>query len=123
MLRFPSRYAPLTTRQCSAYASTHAHQAHSVPSFLPAALTPLPPWLVLAGVLGVINAAACFMLIGRDVSRLAWYAVLGIFAASLGQVVGTTIQAPEPLKIGDVNVLAASLGACSVVLTARLRGL
>jgi uncharacterized membrane protein len=95
----------------------------TVPSLVPAALTPLPPWLVLAGVLGVINAAACFMVIGRHVSRLAWYAVLGIFAASLGQVVGTAVQAPEPLKIGDVNVLATSLGACSVVLLARLRGL
>ena len=94
-----------------------------MPSFVPAALTPLPPWLVLAGILGVINAAACFMLIGRHVSRLAWYAVLGVFAASLGQVVGMAIQAPEPLKIGDVNVLAASLGAWSVVLMARLRGL
>ena len=94
-----------------------------VPTFLPVALQPLPPWLVLAGVLGVINAAACFMLIGRHLSRLAWYAVLGMFAASLGQVVSMAIQAPEPLKIGDVNVLAASLGACSVVLTARLRGL
>jgi uncharacterized membrane protein len=94
-----------------------------VPSFLPTFPTPLPPWLVLAGVLGVINAAACFMLIGRHVSRLAWYAVLGMFAAGLGQVVGSAIQAPEPLKIGDVNVLAASVGACSVVFMARLRGL
>ncbi len=94
-----------------------------MPSFFPAALTPLPPWLVLAGVLGVINAAACFMLIGRHVSRLAWYAVLGMLAASLGQVVGTALNAPEPLKIGDVNVMAASLAACSVVLVARLRGL
>ena len=57
--------------------------------------TPLPPWLVLAGLLGVINAAACFMLIGRRVSRLAWYAVLGIFAACLGQVVGVAVQAPR----------------------------
>ena len=86
-------------------------------------LAPLPPWLVLAGLLGVINAAACFMLLGRRVSRLAWYAVLGLFAGCLGQVVGAAIQAPEPLKIGDVNVLAASLGACSVVIVARLRGL
>src|SRR3979411_2849509 len=86
-------------------------------------LAALPPGLVLAGLLGVINAAACFMLIGRHVSRLAWYAVLGMFAASLGQVVATALQAPEPLKIGDLNVIAASLAACSVVLVARLRGL
>jgi uncharacterized membrane protein len=94
-----------------------------VPSFVATAFTLLPPWLVLAGALGVINAAACFMLIGRHLAHLLWYAVLGMFAASLGQVVSTAIQAPEPLKIGDVNVLATSLGACCVVLIARLRGL
>jgi hypothetical protein len=87
------------------------------------ALTPLPPWLVLAGLLGVINAAACFMLVGTHWTRVGWYAILGIFAASLGQVVGVAINAPEPLKIGDLNVLAASLGACSVALAARVRGL
>jgi hypothetical protein len=94
-----------------------------MPPILPGALAPLPPWLVLASMLGVINAAACFMLIGRRVSHLAWYAVLGILAACLGQVVGTAVQLPEPLKIGDLNVLAASLGACGVVVAARLRGL
>jgi uncharacterized membrane protein len=82
----------------------------------------LPPWLVLAGLLGVINAAACFMLVGSHASRLAWYAVLGMFAAGLGQVVGAALQLPEPLKIGDLNVLSASLGACVVILTARVRG-
>jgi uncharacterized membrane protein len=92
-------------------------------SLSPSLLTPLPPWLVLAGLLGVINAAACFMLIGRCVSRLAWYAVLGVFAACLGQVVGAAVQAPGPLMIGDLNVLATSVGACAVVLAARLVGL
>jgi uncharacterized membrane protein len=94
----------------------------ALPSLMPV-LAALPPWLVLAGLLGVINAAACFMLFGRDVSRLVWYAILGALAASLGQVVGAAVQAPEPLKIGDLNVLAASAGACSVVLSARLAGL
>ncbi len=87
------------------------------------ALAPLPPWLVLAGLLGVINAAACFMLVGTHWTRVLWYAVLGIFAASLGQVVGAAVNAPEPLKIGDLNVLAASVGACGVALAARARGL
>jgi uncharacterized membrane protein len=91
---------------------------------LPAiALAPLPPWLILSGLLGVINAAACFMLIGSHLSRLAWYVVLGVFAAGLGQVVGGAIQAPEPLKIGDVNVLATSVGAWLVIVAARLGGL
>lgn len=94
-----------------------------MPSMVLSLLTPLPPWLVLAALLGVINAAACFMLVGRRASRLAWYAVLGMLAASLGQVVGAAVHAPAPLSIGDLNVLAASVGACSVVLAARLTGL
>lgn len=87
------------------------------------ALGALPPWLVLAGLVGVINAAACFALVGRHWSRMAWYAVLGIFAAALGQVVGEAIHAPSPVRIGDLNVLLASLAACSVVLGARVGGL
>jgi hypothetical protein len=94
-----------------------------VPQLAPFTFAPLPPWLVLAGLLGVITAAACFLLVGRHWSRLAWYAVLGIFAASLGQVVGVALQAPQPLAIGDLNVLAATVGASSVVLSARVFGL
>lgn len=90
---------------------------------VPVALAPLPPWLLLAGLLGVLNAAACFMLFGRHWSRLAWYAVLGIFAASLGQVVGSAVQLPNPLLIGEVNVASTSFAACGVLLFARLRGL
>jgi len=90
-----------------------------MPSLTPG---PLPPWLVLAALLGVINAAACFMLFGRHLSRLAWYALLGLFAASLAQVVGMAIPLPNPLTIGDVNVLAASVGACSLLVAARAWG-
>jgi hypothetical protein len=90
---------------------------------MPLILSPLPPWLFLAGLLGVINAAACFMLVGRHLSRLAWYALLGLFAASLAQVVGMAVPLPRPLAIGDVNVLVVSLGACGMVLAARFRGL
>jgi hypothetical protein len=78
---------------------------------------------LLAGLLGLINAAACFMLFGRHWSRLAWYAVLGIFAASLGQVVGSAVPLPKPLLIGEVNVAVASVAACSVLLFARFSGL
>jgi hypothetical protein len=90
---------------------------------LHALLTVLPPWLVLAGLLGVINGAASFMLIGRDVGSLGWYVLLGIFAAGLGQVVGGALGMPVPLQIGDVNVLTTSLGAWLVLLAARAGGL
>jgi hypothetical protein len=94
-----------------------------VPSALSGALAALPPWLLLAALVGVINAAACFMLVGRRISHLGWYAVLGALAAGLGQVFGAAIQAPEPVKIGDLNVLAASVAAWLVVLVARVAGL
>jgi hypothetical protein len=90
---------------------------------MPITLSVLPPWLVLAGLLGVINAAACFLLVGRHLARVTWYALLGLFAASLGQVVAMAVSAPNPVPIGDVNVLAASAGACLVVLAARVWGL
>jgi hypothetical protein len=83
----------------------------------------VPPWLVLAGLLGVINGAACFMLVGNHLSRLGWYVVLGVFAAGLGEVVGGAVGAPAPLRIGDVNVLTASLGAWMVIVAARAGGL
>ena len=81
-----------------------------------------PPWLVLAGLLGVINGAACFMLVGRHLSRVTWYALLGLFAASLGQVAGTALSLPDPLPIGDVNLLVVSVAACGVVLAGRVCG-
>jgi uncharacterized membrane protein len=87
------------------------------------ALALLPPWLVLSALLGVINGAASFMLIGRHVRGLAWYALLGIFAAGLGQVVGEAVHMPVPLKIGDVNVLSTSVGAWLVLVAARACGL
>jgi hypothetical protein len=89
-------------------------------SVLPFALPPPPPWLVLAGLLGLINAAACFMLIGRHLSRLTWYALLGMLAAALGQVVGEATRAPAPVTIGDVNLLTVSLAAWIAVGSARL---
>ncbi|MDQ3809917.1 MAG: hypothetical protein M3336_06455 [Chloroflexota bacterium] len=83
-------------------------------------LAPLPPWLMLAALLGVINGAASFMLIGRHVSRLAWYVALGVCAAGLGQVVGLAAHAPAPLKIGDLNVLSSSAAVWLVIGSARL---
>ena len=41
-------------------------------------------------------------------------------AASLGQVVGAGLDVPQPLMIGELNVLAASVAAWTVVLLVRL---
>jgi len=82
----------------------------------------LPPWLVLASLIGVIDGAACFMLVGRHFARITWYALIGVFAASLGQVVGMAVSAPNPVPIGDLNLLAVSVGACGAVGLARAFG-
>lgn len=83
----------------------------------------VPPWLVMAALLGVINAAACFLLLGRRLGHLAWYAAIGALAAGVGQVFGAAVQAPEPVKVGELNVLAASVAAWVVLVAARLAGL
>ena len=80
----------------------------------------LPAWLVLAALLGMINAGACFMLVGRRVTHLAWYAVIGALAASVGQLFSLAVQAPTPLAIGELNVVVASAFAWLVLGAARL---
>ena len=80
----------------------------------------MPAWLVLAALLGLINAGACFMLVGRRVSHLAWYAVIGALAASVGQVFSLAVQAPTPLAIRELNVDEASALAWLVLGAARL---
>ena len=94
-----------------------------VPPFLLDALSIVPPWLLLAALLGLVNGAACFMLLGRRLPHLAWYIIIGALAAGVGQVAGQAIQAPAPIQIGEVNVLAASLLTWGVLGTARTAGL
>jgi hypothetical protein len=89
----------------------------------PALLGIVPPWLVMAALIGVINAAACFLLFGRRIAHLAWYAAIGALAAGVGQVFGAAIQAPEPVRIGELNVIAASSAVWVVLVPARLAGL
>ncbi len=91
-----------------------------MPAEAVAVLSFLPAWLVLAALLGVINAGACFMLVGRRVSHLAWYVVIGALAASVGQVFSLAVQAPTPLAIGELNVVVASAFAWMVLGAARV---
>jgi hypothetical protein len=95
----------------------------AVPTELTVVLSLLPPWLVLAVPLGVINASAYFMLLGYRVSSLVWYAGLGALAAAAGQVIGKAVQAPAPVQIGELNVLVASASTWIVLTAARIRGL
>ena len=80
-------------------------------------------WLTHRGELAVLLSQHVLLVAISTFVAIAIGLPLGIFAACLGQVVGAAVQAPQPLLIGDLNVLAASVGACSVVLAARLTGL
>jgi hypothetical protein len=86
-------------------------------------LTFVPPWLALAALLGVVNAGACFMLLGKRLRHVGWYVAIGALAASIGQVVGLAVQAPAPVQIGDLNVLFASAAAWVVLSAAKVAGL
>ncbi len=94
-----------------------------MPPGLTSLLTSVPPWLLLAALVGIINAAACFVLVGQRITHLPWYVVLGALAGGLGQVFGSAVQAPSPVEIGELNLLAASAGAWVLLLVARLAGL
>jgi len=95
----------------------------TVPTELSFVLSLLPPWLVLAVPLGVINASAYFMLLGHRISNLVWYAGLGALAAGVGQLIGRAVHAPAPVQIGELNVLLASASTWTVLTAARIRGL
>jgi hypothetical protein len=88
-----------------------------------AVLAIVPPWLAMAALVGVINAAACFLLLGRRAAHLAWYAAIGALAAGVGQVFGAAVAAPEPVRIGELNLAAASVAVWAVLVPARLAGL
>ncbi len=94
-----------------------------MPPGLTSLLANVPPWLLLAALVGVINGAACFVLVGRRILHLPWYALLGALAGGLGQVVGAAMEVPSPIQIGELNLLAASVGAWLLVLLARSAGL
>lgn len=94
-----------------------------VPPELAGIVAFVPPWLVLALLVGLMNGAVCFVFFGRRVSRLFWYAVIGALAGGAGQVFASGIHAPAPLLIGELNVAAASVAAWLVVIAARLGGL
>ncbi|MBI2755556.1 MAG: hypothetical protein HYX52_02500 [Chloroflexi bacterium] len=88
-----------------------------------ALLSVVPPWLLLALLIGVVNAAACFLVLGRRTPNLAWYALIGALAAGVGQVIGQALHVPEPVRIGELNLLAASASTWGVLAVARTAGL
>jgi hypothetical protein len=90
---------------------------------LDAMLSLLPPWLVIAPLIGVIHGSLLFMIVGRRPTSLPVYLALGIAAASLMQALQLVPPGPPPFSIGEVHLVATSLATWAVILGSRAAGL
>lgn len=86
-------------------------------------LSLLPPWLLIAPLIGVINASLLFVIVGRRPTSLPVYVALGVAAASLAQALQLLPPGPPPFSIGEVHLVSTSVAAWGIVLGARAIGL
>jgi hypothetical protein len=86
-------------------------------------LSLLPPWLLIAPLIGVIHASLLFFIVGRRPTSLPVYLALGIAAASLAQALQLLPPGSPPFSIGEVHLVSTSVAAWGVVLGARAAGL
>ncbi len=82
----------------------------------------IPVWLIITPLIGVVNGALFFFIVGRRASSLPLYLVLAVAAASLVQASGLVEAGEPPYSLGDVQLVAASLGAWLALVIARLLG-
>ena len=84
-------------------------------------LRQLPPWTVLAALVGLTSAAAFYVVAGRGFRSLPTYLVLGLLVAPLCQVVSAELPLlPAPLMIGEVHLAFVAVGTWSLLTIARL---
>lgn len=83
------------------------------------ALGLLPPWAVLAALLGVLHGALFHLFFGPHVSRLPIQVLLGLAASTAGGLLGTMIP-PAILAIGETNLIATTICAWLALAIARL---
>jgi hypothetical protein len=83
----------------------------------------LPPWMVIAPLIGLINASLFFVIIGRRSIGLPIYAIVAIVAATLVQSLGIAKAGDPPLSLGEVNLLVTSIGAWVSLVLVRSVGL
>jgi hypothetical protein len=88
-----------------------------------ALLQVLPPWLVIVPLIGLINAALFFVIAGRRSIGLPLYAFVAIAAATAVQSFGIARAGEPPLSLGEVNLVATSVGAWVSLVVIRWIGL
>ena len=79
----------------------------------------IPPWVVLAALLGVMHAALFHLLFGNRIRRLPLVVVIGFIASLGGGFLGTMIP-PAVLSIGETNLIATGLCAWAALGLGRL---
>jgi hypothetical protein len=79
----------------------------------------VPPWVVLAALIGLLHGALFHLLLGQRLGQLPRHITLGLAAGLLGGMVGIMIP-PAVLAIGDTNLIATSAFAWIALGIARV---
>jgi hypothetical protein len=82
----------------------------------------LPPWILLAALVGVASGALFHLLFSPRLERLPLYVLVGVVSALLVGWVGVQLG-PTPWSIGEAHLLAICGAAWSALAIARLTGL
>jgi uncharacterized membrane protein len=79
----------------------------------------LPPWALLAALLGVMHGALFHLLFGRALRQLPAGVAIGLVGSVAGGLIGTMIP-PAVLMVGETNLIATTLAAWAGLGIARL---
>jgi hypothetical protein len=82
----------------------------------------LPPWVVLAGLVGIASGSLFHLLFSTRLSQLVGYVAVGAIAGILGGLLGAQLG-PTPWSIGEAHLLAICGAAWSALAVMRLLGL
>jgi hypothetical protein len=82
-----------------------------------------PPWLVIVPLVGVINASLFFLIIGRRSISLPLYTIVAIGAAMGVQSLSFVKPGEPPLSLGEVNLVATTIGTWATLVLVRTVGL
>jgi hypothetical protein len=88
-----------------------------------AVLGAIPVWLVITPLIGAVNGALFFLIVGRRPSSLFIYVPLATLAASLVQAANLVEAGGPPFSLGDVHLVVASLAAWVALAVTRAIGL
>jgi hypothetical protein len=85
----------------------------------PTLIVYIPPWVVLAALVGLLHGALFHLLLGQRLGHLPRQLAIGLVAGLLGGLVGIMIP-PAVLAIGDTNVIATTATAWAALGIARV---